>query len=57
MLEYIANGAEMAWLIDPLRKRVYLYRPNENVHILENPDTVAGDPELRGFILDVRALW
>jgi Uma2 family endonuclease len=57
MLGYIANGAEMAWLIDPLGKRVYIYRPNERVHILENPDTVAGDPELRGFILDVRALW
>jgi Uma2 family endonuclease len=57
MLEYIANGALMAWLIDPLRKRVYLYRPNRTAEILENPERVSGDPELPGFNLDVRELW
>ena len=57
MLEYIANGAQMAWLIDPLRKRVYIYRPNRNAEILEDPETVSGDPELPGFKLDVRELW
>ena len=57
MLEYVANGAQMAWLIDPLRKRVYIYRPNRNAEILEDPETVSGDPELPGFKLDVRELW
>jgi len=57
MLEYIANGAQMAWLIDPLRKRVYIYRPNRKAEILEDPETVQGDPELPGFKLDVRELW
>jgi Uma2 family endonuclease len=60
MLEYIANGAQMAWLIDPLRKRVYIYRPNRpkrDVEILEDPETVSGDPELSGFKLNVRELW
>jgi Uma2 family endonuclease len=57
MLEYIANGAQMAWLIDPIRKRVYVYRPNRNAEILEDPETVSGDPELPGFKLDVRELW
>ncbi|MFS8086166.1 MAG: Uma2 family endonuclease [Acidobacteriota bacterium] len=57
MLEYIANGAQMAWMIDPLRKLVYIYRPNRNAEILENPETVSGDPELPGFTLDVRELW
>lgn len=57
MLEYIANGAQMAWLIDPLRKRVYIYRPNRDAEILEDPETVSGDPELPGFKLDVRELW
>ena len=27
MLEYIANGASLGWLIDPLKRRVYVYRP------------------------------
>ena len=57
MLEYIANGAQMAWLIDPLRKRVYIYRPDRKAEILEDPETVSGDPELPGFKLDVRELW
>jgi Uma2 family endonuclease len=57
MLEYTANGAQMAWLIDPLRKRVYIYRPNRDAEILEDPETVSGDPELPGFKLDVRELW
>ncbi len=57
MLEYIANGARMAWLIDPLRKRVYIYRPDRETEILEDPDTLSGDPELPGFALDVRELW
>jgi Uma2 family endonuclease len=57
MLEYVANGAQMAWLIDPLRKRVYIYRPNRKAEILEDPETVSGDPELPGFKLDVCELW
>ncbi len=57
MLEYIANGAQMAWLIDPVRKRVYIYRPNRTAEILEDPQTVSGDLELAGFKLDVRELW
>jgi Uma2 family endonuclease len=57
MLEYIANGAIMAWLIDPLRKRVYIYRPNRTAEILEDPKSVSGDPELPGFKLDMRELW
>jgi Uma2 family endonuclease len=57
MIEYLANGAQMAWLIDPVRKRVYIYRPNRRAEILEDPETVSGDPELQGFTLDVRELW
>jgi Uma2 family endonuclease len=57
MLEYVANGAQMAWLIDPLRKRVYIYRPKGKAEILEDLETVSGDPELPGFKLDVCELW
>ncbi|MDX6498926.1 MAG: hypothetical protein QOG23_2186 [Blastocatellia bacterium] len=57
MLEYIANGAQMAWLIDPLRKRVYIYRPGLDTEMVEDPEEVGGDPELPDFILNVRELW
>ena len=57
MEEYIANGASLGWLIDPSTRRVYVYRPNEEVVVLENPQTVSGEPLLAGFTLNVTELW
>jgi len=37
MQEWIDNGARLAWLIDPLRKQVHIYRPEREPEILENP--------------------
>lgn len=55
--EYIANGASLGWLIDPSTRRVYVYRPNEETVVLENPETVSGEPLLPGFTLNVTELW
>jgi Uma2 family endonuclease len=57
MEEYIANGAQLGWLIDPFERKVYVYRPGAEVKVLEDPEAVSGEPLLRGFALDVRALW
>ena len=57
MQEYIDNGAHLGWLIDPIDKRVYVYRPNQPVESLDNPSTLSGDPVLPGFVLHVRELW
>ena len=57
MEEYIANGAALGWLLDPLTRQVYLYRPNEEVVILENPEVVSGSPLLPGFELNTVGLW
>jgi Uma2 family endonuclease len=57
MLEYIANGASLGWLIDPLKRRVYVYRPDQELVILENPEVVYGDPLLPGFKLKMEELW
>jgi Uma2 family endonuclease len=57
MEEYIANGAQLGWLLDPSTRKVYVYRPGAEVEVLEDPETVSGEPLLRGFMLDVRALW
>ena len=59
MEEYIANGARLGWLIDPVdaRRRVYVYRPDLPVQILEGPESLSGDPELPGFTLDLRPIW
>ena len=57
MEEYMANGASLGWLIDPSTRRVYIYRPDEEVVVLENPESVSGEPLLRGFELRTTKLW
>ncbi len=57
MSEYLENGARLGWLIDPLGRRVYLYRPGKPVECLDNPATLSGDPVLPGFVFDVREIW
>jgi Uma2 family endonuclease len=57
MLEYIANGASLAWLIDPLKRRVYIYAQGREVVVLENPEIVSGDPLLPSFQLRMSELW
>lgn len=57
MLEYIANGSSLGWLIDPFKRRIYVYRPDEELVILENPEIVHGDPLLPGFELKTDELW
>ena len=54
MERYIANGARLGWLIDPYRRRVYIYRPGVPVTLLDDPETVSGDPVLPGFVFAVR---
>jgi Uma2 family endonuclease len=57
MQEYLDNGARLGWLIDPLEKRVYIYRPDQPVEVLDDPPALGGDPVLPGFVLHVRELW
>ncbi len=57
LAEYIANGARLGWLLDAPAKRVYIYRPETPVQQLDDPDTLAGDPVLPGFVLDLREVW
>ena len=57
MDEYIANGAQLGWLIDPIERKVHIYRAGEATEILDDPETVSGEPLLKGFVLDLRSLW
>ena len=57
MEEYVANGAELGWLIDPLERKVHIFRPDMAPEVLEDPREVSGEPLLKGFILDVQVLW
>jgi len=57
MQEYIANGAQLGWLIDPMEKKVYVYRPRTEVECLENPASISGGTLLEGFTLDLAEVW
>jgi Uma2 family endonuclease len=57
MQEYLDNGAQLGWLLDPLTQRVHVYRPQRPPEILEAPSTVSADPLLPGFVLDLRKIW
>ena len=57
MQEYIENGAQLAWLIDPLKRQVYIYRPAHDIEVLDDPETVTGEPLLSGFVLNLQELW
>lgn len=57
MREYIANGARLAWLIDPTTRTVYVYRPDRPVERLGDPAEVNGAPELPGLIVNMVEVW
>ena len=57
MQEYIANGVLLGWLIDRKNRTVYVYRPNQQPEILDNPEIVGGDPELPGFVMRMAKIW
>jgi Uma2 family endonuclease len=57
MGEYIDNGAELGWLIDPLERKVYIFSPSAPLVCLDNPASVSGEPILHGFELRVSRLW
>ncbi len=57
MDEYMENGVQLGLLVDPIEKRVHVYRPGAHVEVYENPENVSADPELPGFVLNVKDVW
>jgi Uma2 family endonuclease len=57
MQEYLDNGTQLAWFIDPRNRRVYVYRAGEEIEVLEDPATVSANPILNGFVLQLAELW
>ena len=57
MNEYIENGVQLGWLIDPIEQKVHVYRANGENEILDDPEKVSGEEVLPGFELNVREIW
>lgn len=57
MLEYRDNGARLGWLIDLETRQVEIYRPRQEVEVLQSPATLSGETVLPGFILNIEQIW
>lgn len=57
MREYIDNGLRLGWLINPKDKQVEIYRPNQEVEVLESPRSLSGEDVLPGFVLDLDPIF
>lgn len=57
MQEYLNNGVQLGWLIEPSAKTVEIYRIDKQVEILNNPQTLSGEDVLPGFTLDLTEIF
>ena len=57
MQQWIANGAQLAWLIDPIEQAVSIYRPGQPPELLAHPTSVQGDGPMAGFELVMERIW
>jgi Uma2 family endonuclease len=57
MNSWIANGATLAWMIDPYATTVSIYRPGSAVEVLTKPDVVEAGEPVPGFRLNTMKLW
>ncbi len=57
MLDYMRNGVQLGWLIDPQKKCAHMYRPAQPLITLESPASLTGDPILPGFVFNPQEIW
>jgi Uma2 family endonuclease len=57
MEQWIANGAELAWLIDPQEKSVSIYRAGDSPEVIYHPTSVQGTDPVAGFELVMARIW
>ena len=57
MLEYMENGAQLGWLIEPETRSVTIYRPNQSPETLTNIDSLTATEPLTNFTLDLAEVW
>ena len=57
MQEYLDNGAQLGWSIDPLKRTVQVYRPGVPSERLDRPKSVSAAPVLPGCQIDLENLW
>ena len=57
MAEYVANGVALGWLIDPVNRQVFVYRPGLDLERLDEPESLSAHPVLVRFELRMGDIW
>jgi Uma2 family endonuclease len=57
MREWMENGAQLGWLLDPDHRTAYIYRPDHEPEQIVNPERLAGEDPVAGFVLELADIW
>jgi hypothetical protein len=57
MEQWIANGAKLAWRIDPFGETVAIYAAGILPQVLDRPAIVEGTGPVAGFSLAMARIW
>jgi Uma2 family endonuclease len=57
MLEWLSNGAELGWLIDPRTRTVTIYRRHQAPEVRREMTSIEGEGPVAGFTLDLQRIW
>lgn len=57
MQEYIDNGVQLGWLINPQQQQVEIYRLGKSKEVLEKPSGLLGEDLLPNLTIDLDFIW
>ncbi len=57
LADWLRFGAQLGWLVDPPRRDVWIYRPDQEPQQLHRPAQVDGGAVLDGLRVDFAAIW
>jgi Uma2 family endonuclease len=57
MQEYLSQGAQLGWLIDPESQSVTIYRSNGELESRTGIHEILGEGPIEGFHLDLKLVW
>ncbi len=56
MERWLENGVSLGWMIDPYKKKVYVYEPGREISVVSGK-AILGSGPVEGFVLDLDELW
>jgi Uma2 family endonuclease len=56
MNDWIANGSQLAWLIDPYERQVLIYRTDHATEVVTG-NQIAGNGRVEGLVVDLARVW